>query len=421
MQEQLEVGNGRDINKCPRSPEYENVIEAFARNVYDPSLVGNLSELKSKHNCEIRSSDDAINFANQEIKSLDYHSAFLTRDDLYALELESHGNLGGIGVTFDRSAVVSKQTDIGPINILSVLEDSPAAEAGLRVGDQIIAVDNKPVDAESLPVAVARVKGEPGTNVELTIKRDGQTFDVNLTRALVHFPAVEERDIGGGIAYVRLKDFMSDSGPPELYAALKKHENAKAVVFDLRNNFGGAVANAVEVSSLFMDAGLLQTTTRRLDSPLKTPIFSQEQITLSVDSADKVSKNSITRKYSRLPDLVDVPLVVLVNERSASASEMVAAALRDNGDAVLVGAQTFGKGVGQSLILIPSLDGALRVTNFKATTPSGDWLGDGFKNRTGLTPDIPVESTSVGGDLANDTQLNAAVLYLKNQIAAASK
>lgn len=418
MERQFEVNGSKDITKCPRSPEYESVIEAFSRNVYDPSLVGNLAELKNKHNCEIKNSDDAIDFANQEIKSIDHHSAFLERADLDALKLESQGNLGGVGATFSRPDARSAQTDGGPISVVSLLDGSPANKAGLKIGDQVIAVDKKPVDAEKVGAAVARIKGAPGTDVELTVKRDGQVFDIRLTRALVHYPAVEDRDLGDNVAYVRLGNFMSNGGPPELYAALRKHENAKAVVLDLRDNFGGALSNAMAVSSLFMDSGLLQTTTERVDSPLKEPIFVKHRFALSVNSEVVATENGGTFQYSRLPDLVDVPLVVLVNERSASASEMVAAALRDNGDAVLVGSQTLGKGVGQNLIPIPSLNGMLKVTNYKAETPGGEWLGDGSKNRIGLKPDIEVKlPAGVRFGSPEDAQLNAALLYLKTQVA----
>ncbi|MFA7340487.1 MAG: S41 family peptidase [Candidatus Obscuribacterales bacterium] len=410
-----------DTSKCPRSPEYETVIEVFARNLYDPTKIGDLQALKSKHNCEIKMPGDAVKFANKEISALDGHSVLHTKPEIEAMRLEEKGDLVGIGATFTRPNAIDANTDKGPITVASLIKDAPAQKAGLRVGDQIVAIDKKPVELEHLSNAIERVRGTSESTVKLTVARDGRTIDLDITRAQVHFPTVSEKSLSDGIAYVRLNSFVPERGPIELYNALEKHKSAKAVVFDLRNNLGGAENNAVLTAALFMDHGVITNLRQRVDSSPQAPIFADRSYALSKDST-VVTKGGASKSYGRPPDMVNVPVVVLVNEYSASASELVAGALRDNGDAKLVGTQTYGKGVGQAFIPIPSVDGLLRVTTVKDTTPNGHWVGDGSKNKIGLKPDIEVklpEGVRLGA--ANDTQLNAAVLYLKTQIAAGRK
>ncbi len=419
--ENLKAAAPVDTSKCPRSPEYESVMEAFARNLYDPSKLGDVKVLKSKHNCDIKNPADAIKFANQEISALDAHSVLHTKSDLATMALKEKGDLVGIGATFARPNSKDADTDKGPIDVMKLVAGAPAQKAGLKVGDQIIAVDKKPVESEPIVDSIERVRGAADSHVNLTVRRQGKAIELDITRAQVHFPAVEEKALPGGIAYVKLDSFVPKTGPTELFSALSKHKNASAVVLDLRNNIGGDEFNAMLVTSLFMDHGLVANIRERVALSDQVPGYGQRTIALT-KNATVYTAGGDTQKYPRLPDLVNVPLVVLVNEYSASASELVAGALRDNGEAKLVGAQTFGKGVGQSFVPIPSVQGLLRVTSAKNTSPNGIWVGDGSTNKIGLKPDIEVklpDGARIG--TPQDTQLNAAVLYLKTQIAAGRK
>ncbi|MFA6209192.1 MAG: S41 family peptidase [Candidatus Obscuribacterales bacterium] len=343
--EQLPVADqltAADARACPRSPEYDRAIEIFARNIYDPALIGDLNALKSKHNCDINSQADVIDFANAEMAKLDPHSKLFTRAELEALSRGHESDLGGASVASSR----------------------PEAEPPFQV---------------------------------------------------------EEKDLGSGIAYLSISDFRSNRVLLEMSDALQKHENAEAVVLDLRNNPGGSYSNAAHTSAFFMDTGKLYSAELRLDSPLEAPQFAHGSFQLTPNVMHE-ARDFEAHAYLRLPDLVDVPMVVLVNEGTASSSEMMAAALRENGDAKLVGTETAGQGVGQKYFPIPSLDAILAVSSLKFRNADGQWLGNGSRNRTGLTPDMLVEQSdgAVRGS-ANDSQLNAAVLYLQVQIAAARK
>ncbi|MBP9094787.1 PDZ domain-containing protein [bacterium] len=410
-----------DTSQCQRSPEYETVIEVFTRNLYDPSKLGDVQALKSKHNCDIKNPTDAIKFANQEMGAIDPYSVLRTSAETEAFQLRIKGERLEIGASFYRPKTNDANFDKDPINVVNVIEGGPAQKAGLKDGDQLIAVDHKPIDAEQIGDALAPIYAAVDSPARLTVKRDGRTFDLDITSALVHVSSVTEKTLNDGIAYVRLNSFLSTSGPAELMGALNKHKSAKAVVLDLRDNPGGIVFNAVLATSLFMDHGVVSQARDRLDSSPKEPAFAQRTLFLTKDSS-AYTINGDTTKYDRLPDVVDIPVAILVNEHSASASELFAGAMRDNGEAKLVGTQTFGKGVGQSYIPIPSLDGSLVVTSFEDTTPNGDWAGDGSKNRIGLKPDIEVKlPKGARYGSPEDTQLNAAVLYLKTQIAAGRK
>lgn len=226
------------------------------------------------------------------------------------------------------------------------------------------------------------------------------------------------------IAYIQLSDFIQADAADEMKAALLKHQDAGAYIIDLRYNGGGSVSNALRIASMFVSDGNLVTIKSRKDSDPKNPVYKTSK--LSVSSKDAGMRLEIHTTdgsspqvvfFEKQQDIVDKPVVILVNEFSASASEMTAAAMRDNGVATIIGGKTFGKGVAQ--IVIASGDAAVKVTHSRYYTPKDVWLGDGHNERIGITPDILVDNPQgVEMGSANDVQLNRAIEFLKPKVKA---
>ncbi len=270
------------------------------------------------------------------------------------------------------------------VRIVHPFENSPAEKAGLRAGDEIIAVDGTDVTDMLLDEAVTLIRGPAGSQVVLTIKRDNEEpFDVTITRARVDIPVIESKMLEDNIFYVKLYEF-SDPSKDKMEAALKEglKEGAKAIVFDLRGNPGGRLDRAIQIASMFIKDGVIvkETGQRNMDHMATGDLIVPE----------------------------DIPVVVLVDGGSASASEIVAGALQDYKRAILIGEQTFGKGSVQTLFDLK--DGSmLRVTSARWYTPNNRQI-----NGVGLRPDLVVSPSL---DTNEDLQLDAAVDYLKKQIA----
>ncbi len=269
------------------------------------------------------------------------------------------------------------------VRIVHPFEGSPADKAGLRKGDEIIAVDGQDVSNMLLDEAVGLIRGPAGSEVTLTVKRDEEEpFDVTITRARVEIPVIESKMLEDNIFYVKLNEF-SDPSADKLEAALKQglNDGAKAIVFDLRGNPGGRLDMAIRIASMFIKDGVIvkETGKRNMDH---------------MATGDMI-----------VPE--DIPVVVLVDGGSASASEIVAGALQDYGRALLIGEQTFGKGSVQSLFDLP--DGSmLRITSAHWYTPKDRQI-----NGQGLRPDLIVSPSLDGKE---DLQLQAAINYLKQQL-----
>ena len=278
-------------------------------------------------------------------------------------------------------AYVDTQGDY--LTVISPIKDSPAAKAGLRPGDQIIAIDGK--DMTGIPPEDARQKviGPDGTVVVLTIlRKDTEVpFDVSITRAKITTPLVESEMRSDGIAYVRLNTF-GDTADQELRAALTEllAQNPKGLIFDLRYNGGGYLYQGIAITSEFLPAGQVVVYEKYADGNLEENISTSNGVAL------------------------DIPMVVLVNEGSASASEIVAGALQDYGRAKLVGAITYGKGSVQSVNMLDNDKGLVAITSAQWLTPKQRLIQD-----IGLTPDIYVEYTQADFDANLDPQLDAAV------------
>ena len=290
---------------------------------------------------------------------LDPHSAYLDGEEYEDLQVGTSGEFGGLGIEVG--------VEDGLIKVIAPIDDTPAQRAGLQAGDLIVRIDNRPVKGMGLEEAVKLMRGKVGTPVELSILRAGtdQPFKVELVRDVIHVQSVKSRLLAPGFGYVRISNFQSRTTEDLLDALISlKSENGsdlKGVVLDLRNNPGGVLNSAVAISDAFLTEGLI--------------VYTKGRVT---DSA---------LEFKAGPDdvLAGAPLVVLVNGGSASASEIVAGALQDHRRAIIMGAQTFGKGSVQTIIPIDDAS-ALKLTTALYYTPSGRSI-----QAEGIIPDIPLE------------------------------
>ncbi|WP_457621450.1 S41 family peptidase [Persephonella sp.] len=293
------------------------------------------------------------------LHALDPYSTFFTPDEFKDFTTETHGEFGGLGIeiTMENHKLI----------IVAPIEDTPAWKAGLKAGDIIIEIDGEPTDKMTLMQAVKKMRGKPGTKITLTIWRKGveKPFKVTITRAIIKIKSVKTKELEDGkIGYIRLTQFQENSAE-EFEKALKKFKDKDGIIIDLRNNPGGLLSTAVEIADMLLDRGKLIVYTKGRD-----PRANEEYYSTSSPI---------------IPD--DIPIVVIVNKGSASASEILTGALRDNNRALAVGDQTFGKASVQTLIPLP--DGAgLKITTAHYYTPNGKLIMN-----KGITPDIVVHMT----------------------------
>ena len=274
------------------------------------------------------------------------------------MQVETSGSFGGLGIE------ITLKDDI--LTVVSPIEGTPAYRAGLQTGDRIIKIDGLSTKDMQLPDAVKRMRGKPGTKVTITVVREGMTEpkDYEITREQIRVQSVRSHELGDGIMYIKLRQFQEQS-PHDLDTALDKFakNGMKALILDLRNNPGGLLTAAVEVSEKFVEDG-------------KLVVYTEGRIRNQNMRFSAHAKKAYTQ----------IPMVVLVNQGSASASEIVAGALQDYQRAMIVGTQTFGKGSVQTII--PLSDGSgLRLTTAKYFTPKGRSI-----HGKGIAPDIVVEA-----------------------------
>ena len=299
---------------------------------------------------------------NGMLTSLDPHSNYLNTKNFDDMKVQTRGEFGGLGIE------VSMEN--GLVKVISPIDDTPAARAGLKPGDLITQLDGHPVQGMTLPQAVEKMRGPINSDVDLTIRRKGrEPFDVKLTRALIRVQSVRSHLIGDDIGYIRITSFteQTDVGLNNAIKNIKQQAGGKlrGVVLDLRNNPGGLLDQAVAVSDAFLDKGeIVSTRGRRPDD---------------------------AQRYNAQPGDIaaGLPLAVLINGGSASASEIVAGALQDHHRAVLVGTRSFGKGSVQTIIPLPG-HGAMRLTTARYYTPSGRSI-----QAKGIEPDILVEAAKI--------------------------
>lgn len=296
------------------------------------------------------------------LETLDPHSSFMPPEVYREMQVETRGEFSGLGIEIT--------TKDDRIVVVTPIEDTPAYKAGVLAGDQIIRIDGKPTKGMSLTDAVKLMRGPRGSTVKITVAREGAAdpIDFAITRATIAVKSVKSKVLEPGYGYVRLTQFQERTAD-DLQAALDRFdkEGLKGLILDLRNNPGGLLDQAVKVADFWVDSGLIVYTDGRIENQRME---------------FRATRDTVRREYN---------LIVIVNEGSASASEIVAGALQDTGRAVVVGTQTFGKGSVQTII--PLSDGsALRLTTARYYTPKGRSI-----QAKGITPDIVVEAGAVVG------------------------
>ena len=299
---------------------------------------------------------------NGMLTSLDPHSNYLNTKNFNDMKVQTRGEFGGLGIE------VSMEN--GLVKVVSPIDDTPAARAGLKPGDLITHLDGDPVQGMTLPEAVEKMRGPVSSEIKLTIRREGRDpFDVKLIRATIRIQSVRSHIEGDNIGYIRVTTFneQTDTGLNNAMKNLKQQAGNKlvGVVLDLRNNPGGLLDQAVAVSDAFLEKGEIVSTRGRRGEDAQ-------------------------RYNARAGDIAGgLPVVVLINGGSASASEIVAGALQDHHRAILLGTRSFGKGSVQTIIPLPG-HGAMRLTTARYYTPSGRSI-----QAKGIDPDIIVEAAKI--------------------------
>src|SRR5580692_1666849 len=327
------------------------------------NLFGDVFEKVRSNYVDDVSDDTLIEGAiNGMLTSLDPHSNYLNAKNFNDMKVQTRGEFGGLGIE------VSMEN--GLIKVVSPIDDTPAARAGLKPGDLITHLDGNPVQGMTLPEAVEKMRGPENSEVTLRIRRTGKDpFDVKLVRAKIKIQSVRSHMEGDTIGYVRITSFteQTDVGLNNALKNLKQQAGNKliGVVLDLRNNPGGLLDQAVAVSDAFLDKGEIVSTRGR-----------------RADDAQRYNAHSGDISGG-------LPIVVLINGGSASASEIVAGALQDHHRAILLGTRSFGKGSVQTIIPLPG-HGAMRLTTARYYTPSGRSI-----QAKGIDPDIVVEAAKI--------------------------
>lgn len=315
-----------------------------------------LEKIRTSYVEPVSETDVIENAINGMLTSLDPHSSYLKEDEFKDLQQQTQGEFGGLGieVTMDK----------GLVKVVSPIEDTPAAKAGLKSGDYIIRINNKDVQGMTLKDAVDVMRGKPNTKIKLVIFRESEkrTFAVTLTRAVIKVKPVKSKLLSKGIGYLRItsfNDFTDPSMRDHLQALEKENKGPlQGLVIDLRNNPGGLLTQAIAVSDDFLDSGEIVSTRGRIEGQ---------------DS----------RYTAHAGDLMEgKPIVVLINPGTASAAEIVSGALQDNRRAVVVGTRSFGKGSVQTIFNLPG-DTGMRLTTALYYTPSGKSI-----QAHGIVPDI---------------------------------
>ncbi|MGQ9684854.1 MAG: S41 family peptidase [Thiobacillaceae bacterium] len=316
---------------------------------------------------------------NGMLSGLDPHSAYLDAEAFKELQVGTQGEFGGLGIEVGM--------EDGFVKVVAPIEDTPAHRAGIKSGDLIIKLDETPVKGMTLNDAVKRMRGKPGSDITLTIMRKGETkpIVVTITRAVIKIKSVKSQLVEPGYGYVRITQFQEQTGP-NLVDALRSLQEQnkgelKGLVLDLRNNPGGLLNSAVAVAGTFLKPNELIVYTDGRSEDARMRLTNAPEHYLRSNEKDFLAK---------VPDWVKrIPLVVLVNGGSASASEIVAGALQDHRRAVIVGTQTFGKGSVQTILPLNN-GSAIKLTTARYYTPKGRSI-----QAKGIVPDIVVEEATV--------------------------
>ena len=339
-----------------------------------------LEKINKEYVDEIDQSQSMDSAINGLLQSLDPYSAYMSPKIFNEMQTETSGEFGGLGIE------VSMES--GVVKVISPIDDTPASRAGIKAGDYIVKIEDTQVQGKTLSEAVDLMRGPVGSSIELTVRRRGvkKALTFNIIREVIEIQSVKTDLLEDNIGYIRLTSFNENSGEQieDKIKDLEKKQNIKAYILDLRNNPGGLLSQAIRISDFFLDNGEIVSTKSR-----------------------KASENR--KWFAKKGDLTNgKTLLVLINYGSASASEIVAGALKDHKRAIILGENSYGKGSVQSIIPLKN-EGAIRLTVAKYYLPSGKSISE-----VGVSPDIEVneEGDEFRIKSETDNQLNYAIKLL---------
>lgn len=353
-------------------------VSAQEETVYDKiDLFGEvLDKINKEYVEEVDQSNTMDAAINGVLQSLDPYSSYMSPKNLEEMQTETKGEFGGLGIEVGMEA--------GVVKVISPLDNSPAEREGVKAGDYIVKINDTQVQGKTLNEAVELMRGPVGSTLEITVRRVGlrKSLVFNITREIIKVASVKSEVLDEKIGYIRLTSFNenSDDQIKKKIKEFKKNKKIEGYILDLRNNPGGLLGQAIKISDFFLDDGEIVSTKGR-------------------------KKNENQKWFAREGDIINgKALIVLINKGSASASEIVAGALKDHKRAVLVGEKSYGKGSVQSIIPLKNR-GAIRLTISKYYLPSGKSISE-----VGVTPDITVEEESDDFRILseNDNQLKFA-------------
>ena len=339
-----------------------------------------LKKINEEYIDEINQSESMDAAINGLLQSLDPYSSYMPPEIFNEMQTETSGEFGGLGIEVGMEA--------GVVKVISPIDDTPASRAGIKAGDYIVKIKNIQVQGKSLSEAVDLMRGPVGSSVELTVRRKGKkkALTFNIVREVIEIQSVKSDLLENNIGYIRLTSFNENSGEQieDKIKDLEKNQNVNAYILDLRNNPGGLLSQAIKISDFFLDNGQIVSTKSR-----------------------QASENR--KWFAKKGDLTNAKtLVVLINYGSASASEIVAGALKDHKRAIILGENSYGKGSVQSIIPLKN-KGAIRLTVAKYYLPSGKSISE-----VGVSPDIEVneEGEEFKIKTKTDNQLKYAIKLL---------
>ena len=339
-----------------------------------------LEKINKEYVDEINQSESMDSAINGLLQSLDPYSSYMSPKTFDEMQTETSGEFGGLGIEVSMEA--------GVVKVISPIDDTPAARAGLKAGDYIVKINNIQVQGKSLSEAVDLMRGPVGSGIELLVRRRGEkkALTFNIIREIIQVQSVKSEILEENIGYIRLTSFNDNSSDQieKQIKKIRKDKKVNAFILDLRNNPGGLLSQAIKISDFFLDNGEIVSTKAR-------------------------KKNENRKWFAKKGDITDgKTLLVLINYGSASASEIVAGALKDHKRAIILGENSFGKGSVQSIIPLKNR-GAIRLTVAKYYLPSGKSISE-----VGVSPDIEVNEEGDNFRIKTDTdnQLNYAIKLL---------
>jgi len=359
-----------------------NVSLAIEANIYKKiDLFGEvLEKINNEYVDEIDQSKSMDSAIDGLLQSLDPYSAYMSPEIFKEMQTETSGEFGGLGIEVGMES--------GVVKVISPIDDTPASKAGIKAGDFIVKIEDTQVQGKSLSEAVDLMRGPVGSSIELTIRRRGEkkAITFNIIREIIEIKSVKSDLLENNIGYIRLTSFNENSSEQikDKIKDLEKNQNVNAYILDLRNNPGGLLSQAIRISDFFLDNGEIVSTKSR-----------------------KASENR--KWFAKKGDLTNgKTLIVLINYGSASASEIVAGALKDHKRAIILGENSYGKGSVQSIIPLKN-KGAIRLTVAKYYLPSGKSISE-----VGVSPDIQIDEESKEFKIKTktDNQLNYAIKLL---------